>query len=200
MNKTAVEQEDESRLWERFCKGNKEAFDSLYYTYFPLLFQYCSKFTADRDLIKDVLQDFFIELFTQSSRRGNIRQLKSYLFVSARRKLLKTLRQQKVRSTLNLEEEDAYDFHLELSADHPLIHKQQDSHLQLVVQQVINQLSNRQREAVYLYFFENIGYDGIADIMSMKEVKYARTLIYRALAEMREAFAGNQQLSGLLES
>ena len=86
----------------------------------------------------------------------------------------------------------------DLSADHPIISQQELNNRKQVVQHVINGLSNRQREAIYLYFFENIGYESIAEIMSMKEVKYARTLFYRALDEMREVITRNKKLTELL--
>ena len=47
------------------------------------------------------------------------------------------------------------------------------------------QLTQRQKEAVYLRFYENASYEEIAAVMSLKEVKYARTLIYRALDVLR---------------
>ena len=198
MSRMAVEQNDDIQLWERFCKGDRQAFDLVWNYWFPLLFKYCNRFTDDKSLIKDVLQDFFIDLFTHRSRRSNIQQLKSYLFISVRRKLLKAISQQKSRSFEDLGNEETYSFYLELSADHPIIQKQALANRQQVVQHIINGLTNRQREAIYLYFYENISYEHIAEIMSMKEVKYARTLIYRALDEMRDVFSRNKQLAELL--
>jgi RNA polymerase sigma factor (sigma-70 family) len=193
-----VLQNDEIQLWEQFCKGDKQAFDKVWTFWFPILFKYCNRFTDDRSLVKDVLQDFFIELFTSRSRRSNIQHLKSYLMIAVRRKLLKVISQQKARYTEGLGDDERYAFYLDISADHPIIHKQELHNRQQVVQHIINGLSHRQREAVYLYFFEGLGYESIAEIMSMKEVKYARTLIYRALDEMRDVFTKNKQLTELL--
>lgn len=194
----AVGQNDDILLWEQFCKGDKRAFDRVWAYWFPILYKYCNRFTDDKGLIKDVLQDFFIDLFTSRSRRNHVQHLKSYLMIAVRRKLLRAISQQKARSTEDLGNEESYGFYLDLSADHPIIQQQELHHRKQVVQHVINGLSNRQREAIYLYFFEDIGYESIAEIMSMKEVKYARTLIYRALDEMREVITRNKQLTELL--
>lgn len=194
----AVGQNDDIQLWEQFCKGDKRAFDGVWAYWFPILFKYCNRFTDDKALIKDVLQDFFIELFTSRSRRSHVQHLKSYLMIAVRRKLLRVVSQQKARSTEDLGTDESYAFYLDLSADHPLIHQQELHNRKQLVQHVINGLSNRQREAIYLYFFEDISYESIAEIMSMKEVKYARTLIYRALDEMRAIIASNKQLTELL--
>ena len=195
MTGKALEPDEENQVWSRFCKGDRAAFDRIYATYFPQLFQYCVRFTSDNNLISDVMQDFFIELFCKPPHKSEIKHLKSYLFVAVRRKLLKTITKE-VRMFESLADDDAYDFHLELSADNTLIENNRSE----AIQQIINKLTTRQREAVYLYFFENINYLQIAEIMSLKEVKYARTLIYRALDEMREILSRNTSLSEFIRN
>jgi RNA polymerase sigma factor (sigma-70 family) len=190
MTGKAIDPDEENQVWNRFCKGDRAAFDTIYATYSTQLFQYCLRFTPDRDLISDVLQDFFIELFCKPPK-NKITHLKSYLFVSIRRRLLKT-KQGKMFETL----EDDYDFHLELSADNALIATNRSE----AIQNIVNKLTTRQREAVYLYFFENITYVEIAEIMSLKEVKYARTLIYRALDDIREILSRNTGLSEFIRN
>jgi RNA polymerase sigma factor (sigma-70 family) len=191
----ALDPYEENQVWNRFCKGDRAAFDTIYATYFPQLFQYCVRFTSDTEIISDVLQDFFIELFCKPPHKSAINHLKSYLFVAVRRKLLKSITKQ-VRMFESLEEDEPYDFYLELSADNTLA----ESNRNEAIQQIVNKLTTRQREAVYLYFFEDISYPQIAEIMSLKEVKYARTLIYRALDEIREILSRNTSLSEFIRS
>ena len=195
----ALDPDDENQLWSRFCKGDRAAFDKIYTTYFPLLFQYCIRFTPDRNFILDVLQDFFIELFSKPPRHTNIQHLKSYLLVAVRRKLLKAVNKDE-RLFEELADEDTYHFYLALSADNVLIEKQDYHNRNEAIQHIVNHLTSRQREAVYLYFYENLSYIQIAEIMSLKEVKYARTLIYRALDEMREFLSHNKALSALIRN
>ncbi|BAV07864.1 RNA polymerase sigma factor, sigma-70 family [Filimonas lacunae] len=199
MNTRSLHPEDENRLWSRFCKGERDAFDTLYATYFPVLFQYCIRFTSDRSLIKDVLQDFFITLFLKPPKSSAVKQVKSYLLVSVRRQLLKAL-QKEAAGFQTLDDEAGYDFELELAADNSFIEKQEAGGVTQALQQMIRQLTPRQREAVYLYFFENIGYEQIADMLDMKEIKYARTLIYRALEDMRDLLAQNQVMTDILRN
>lgn len=194
MRSNVTDPNTETQQWSRFCKGDRQAFDMLYAVYFPVLFQYCIRFTHDRNLIKDVLQEFFITLFLKPPKAAAVQHWKSYLLVSVRRQLVKAIAREATSFT-SLQNEDTYDFELELAADAALIEKQDDGKRTRTVQQLINQLSARQREAVYLYFFENIPYEQIADILGMKEVKYARTLIYRALDDIRAALAGNSDLA-----
>jgi DNA-directed RNA polymerase specialized sigma24 family protein len=46
-------------------------------------------------------------------------------------------------------------------------------------------LTERQKEAIFLRFYENMEYEQIASLMALKEVKNARTLIYRAIEVLR---------------
>ena len=54
--------------------------------------------------------------------------------------------------------------------------------------QCLEQLTDRQKEAIYYYYFENFSYEQIKDIMGMHQIRSARNLIYRALAALRKSF------------
>lgn len=189
--------QDDLFLWSRLREGDRDAFGEIYRRYFPLLFRYCIRFTADRALVKDMLQDFFTQLFLKRSSLTLPEKLKSYLLVAARRELVRYLGKE-ARRPDELLQEDTYDFCLELSAEHALINRQHAERKARYLQRSLHQLTDRQKEAIYLRFYESMSYDEIAVIMQMKEVKYARTLIYRAIAELKEVLARDEhQLSRL---
>lgn len=184
-------QHDEKFLWVRLCEGDRDAFGEIYRRYFPLLFRYCIRFTTDRSLVKDMLQDFFSQLFLQRAGLAVPVNLKSYLLVSARRKLFRYLNKSaKLPGSLN--EDTVSLFDLELSPESILINRQHTEQTTRLLQQKLNALTLRQKEAIYLRFYESLTYEEIAEIMVLKEVKYARTLIYRAIAELKELLAQNE--------
>ncbi|MBS0030017.1 RNA polymerase sigma factor [Chitinophaga sp. 22321] len=184
-------QQDEQFLWGRLCEGDRDAFAEIYRRYFPLLFRYCIRFTPDRALVKDVLQDFFSQLFLQRAGLAVTVNLKSYLLVSARRKLFRYL-ERSAKLPGSLDESTAVLFDLELSPESILINRQHTEQATRLLQQQLNSLTLRQKEAIYLRFYESLTYEEIAEIMVLKEVKYARTLIYRAIAELKELLAQNE--------
>jgi RNA polymerase sigma factor (sigma-70 family) len=219
--------DEEDVLWSQLLEDSEMAFTRIYDIYFPILFHYCIRFTPDRSLIKDVLQDFFIGLFSGRKSpfavRGNplavrshplaapndplaapgnplaVRNLKSYLMVSVRRELFRRLGKVS-RTPVESMTGQEYDFCLELSPESELINRQSGEHRSKHLQDIINALTARQREAVYLYFYENISYEEMAEIMGLKEVKYARTLIYRAISELRLILKKNDFLLGQIIS
>ncbi|MCL4483994.1 MAG: hypothetical protein M1445_15515, partial [Bacteroidetes bacterium] len=53
----------DKELWIDFISGNNDAFKTIYEKYFPELFKYGCYFSDDEDLVKDCIQDLFINLF-----------------------------------------------------------------------------------------------------------------------------------------
>lgn len=176
--------QDEHTLWTKLREGDRDAFGEVYRRYFPLLFRYCIRFTDNRPLVKDVLQDFFTQLYLKRQTLTVPERPKSYLLVSARRELVRRLGKETRHAGETLHAE-AYDFSLELSAENLLINRQHEERTARQLQRSLYLLTDRQKEAIYLRFYESMSYDEIAGIMQMKEVKYARTLVYRAITELK---------------
>ncbi|WP_126246327.1 RNA polymerase sigma factor [Chitinophaga rhizosphaerae] len=185
-------QQDDKILWDRLREGDREAFGEIYRRYFPPLFRYCSRFTQDAGLVKDTLQDFFTDLYLRREALQTPDKPKSYLLVSVRRKLVRILG--KTPRPHALTDMEAPAFFLELSPESYLISRQNAAMAERHVQQTIGRLTLRQKEAVYLRFYESLSYEEIAEVMQLKAVKYARTLVYRALTELKPLLAGAETL------
>jgi len=61
----ALEDKD---IWSSFKKGNETAFNFIYSNYFNELFSYGLRFTDKREIVKDSIQDLFIELRKASQK------------------------------------------------------------------------------------------------------------------------------------
>jgi RNA polymerase sigma factor (sigma-70 family) len=181
-----VEQQDHS-LWIAMRNGSVGAFEQLYDRYFPQLFSYAMRFCADRDLVKDCLQDFFVEIYQRRDSLSEVQRVKQYLFVSFRHRIMKHLSGRRLMSEPL---RDDYHFEVCFSHEDQLIEDQFDAYRKQQLLKAFSNLSSRQKEAIFLRFYENMRYDEIADIMKMKEVKYARTLVYRSLVSLRASVKG----------
>jgi DNA-directed RNA polymerase specialized sigma24 family protein len=60
MNATA---RNNQLIWESFKAGNKEAFAQLYNQYVQVLFRYGTKLCPFDDLVKDAIQEVFLDLY-----------------------------------------------------------------------------------------------------------------------------------------
>ena len=83
--------------------GDDDAYASLYEEYVQDLYQYGLCFTSDTELVKDCIQDLFVYLYANRSHLGVSCQVKTYLLVSLKHNICRSLlRSQKYDS---LEEE-----------------------------------------------------------------------------------------------
>lgn len=171
--------------WTEFIGGSETAFDFLYDKYFALLYGYGMQFCTDKSVIKDCIQDLFIELWSKKSRLTTVKSVKYYLYKSLRRKIIKTISQ---KDSLSLEHEMLpVEFNLQtaFSGEAAMMEKEVIQDNERKIQWALKRLTARQKEAVFLKFYENLSYHEIASIMNLTDAKYARKLIYRSLVELK---------------
>jgi RNA polymerase sigma factor (sigma-70 family) len=183
--KNAETQSETDRLiWIAFKQGNRSAFDHIFLKYSRLLYAYGVRFTKDKQLIEDCIQDMFVELWHRRENVSETTSIKFYLLKSLRRRIVRSLSQSKAaekRSWEYINDEDNVDFSCELiwiSEEMDLARKKQ-------LQDAVAQLSTRQKEAVYLRYYEMMSYEAIALVMEIT-VASAYTLIGRAIADLRK--------------
>jgi RNA polymerase sigma factor (sigma-70 family) len=175
---------DDYQLWQAFKAGLEPAFDHLYEAYFSALYGYGTRLCGDRELVKDCIQTLFVELWHHRTQVADVRCIKYYLYRCLRRKIIRVTNQD--RRLVRAEDiPENYPFEVAFSHELLLVTDQLNQENQRKLLRAFGLLTQRQKEAVYLRFYENASYEEIASVMSLKEVKYARTLIYRALDVLR---------------
>ncbi len=85
-------------LAEVLC-GDKSAFGEITERNYAALHHYGTRFTSDRDLIKDCLQDLFLEIWERRHSLSHIEAIKPYLFQSLRNNLIRRVRKQSFSRT-----------------------------------------------------------------------------------------------------
>ena len=173
---------NDQEVWNKFRNGNESAFILIYETYFKDLYRYASQFTANKELIKDVVQDLFIDLRKKRKHLGDAGSIKFYLYKSIRRRLIAELKRSE-RHKASIEKGHLFEF--TISAEQAIIERQFNAEQIKELNKALEGLSSRQREAVYYHFYENLGYDQIRQLMSFNNVKSVRNLIYRSLTVLR---------------
>lgn len=174
----------EIELWKQFRRGDKEAFALLYESYFKRLYNYGRKFTADTEVIKDCIQDLFTKLWKNKNTLGETTCVKNYLFCSFRRILIEKINQHK-KDISGENIYDSYTFEISFPYESLLIAYQADAERKEEFARAIRALSSRQREAIFLKFYEGISYEEVASIMSIN-TKSLYKLIAKAIHTLRE--------------
>jgi RNA polymerase sigma factor (sigma-70 family) len=170
------------RIWLSFKQGDWSAYTTIYNGFYKLLNNYGYKFTRDTDVIEDAIQDLFVKLWNNKTSLGAPASVKNYLFKSLRSILFRKLKSNS--RFMNLSEGDDYAFSFEISYDHQLIVEEEQRELQQTIQKVLSQLPARQREIVYLRFYEGLSYEEIAEVMSI-HINSVYKLWYKVLDNLQ---------------
>lgn len=174
----------DKKIWDDFRKGEKSALSHIYHQHIQMLFRYGKKFTHDDDLIKDTIQDLFIDLIRTRNNLGETDNISFYLMVSFRRKLVKNLK--KVELTSDSVEENELAAEIVYSAEQELINKEDLTHREEKVRKALAGLSPKQREILYYKFSCEFDYNQICEIMEL-QYDSARKQVSRALKVMKKA-------------
>ncbi|WP_114750438.1 RNA polymerase sigma factor [Pleomorphovibrio marinus] len=176
---------NDSELWTLFKSGDEGAFISIYKNYSNLLFNFGCQFTQDRDLIKDCLQDFFIYLRTKRSNLGDTNSIKLYLLKSFRRKVIDYTKKQSKEKD-RLKQPGFFEFPIQFSHETVFINRQFESQQLFKLENALQKLEIKEREAIYHFYYDNLSYEQIAELLEFSRVSSARRLIYRALSNLRK--------------
>jgi RNA polymerase sigma factor (sigma-70 family) len=177
-----VKYEDEHILLSAFLKGDKNAFPLIYNTYVDELFAYGIGLGFERETLKDAIQDTFFRFYTNKKQLKEVTHLKYYLFRMLRNRLFdiyKSVNKEDLVETTDLP------FLIEPSVLDELIANEDKITLEAEVKNLLNILTDRQREAVYLRFIQEMEYEEVANLLDMT-APAVRKLISRAIKRMRD--------------
>ena len=162
-----------------------ERWKEIYKNYVPVLYNYGCKIINDPAVVEDCIQDVFVELWENSAKMADIRCLKAYLFKILRRKIMAHLDHDK-KQFLQKEYVRESDFKITFSFETMLIEKELLKDQKRSLKLALGTLTNRQREAIFLKFYEGHSYNEVADIMKL-EKSAVYTLVYKAMSQLRNA-------------
>ena len=180
----SVDNSREQLLWQAFRSGDRGAFSDLMNEYYPLLLNYGIRLQRDREFVRDCLHDLFIDLWNQRQKLDEVEKLKPYLLISLRRRLFRETK--RLRWFREAEEvKDDYAFEVQFAIESYLVNNEVQHEDLKRLKFNLEKLSKRQREAIYLRFFQEMEYDDIARVMSIN-YHSAVNLIYEALRVLRK--------------
>ncbi|MCU0324988.1 MAG: sigma-70 family RNA polymerase sigma factor, partial [Spirosomaceae bacterium] len=171
--------------WVQLKAGSEFALSKLVKKYFNLLQNYAYKFNQDKDFVKDCVQEVFIEIWQRRDRISVPDSVKAYLLGSVRSKIFREISRQKINRDdfeTNLEDNDLL---LEESFELSLIKQEMASELEKKVKNSLDSLPERQREVLYLQYYQNLSREEIAQIMNIN-AQSVSNLSQRAFKILRE--------------
>ncbi|QDH78745.1 RNA polymerase sigma factor [Echinicola soli] len=185
---TYYEEKSDFDIWSAFKLGNEAAFNYIYRKHMKGLYNYAYQVSRDQDIARDAIHILFIRIRNKRRSLADVQNIKGYLMRAIYRIVLDELEKKKRKFQVidNCIEEH---FPIELSAETKMINFEISEERRVQLEDAMNQLSSRQRQAVLLMYKEDLSYREIAEIMGMEQVKSARKLIYRAISSLKAFFS-----------
>lgn len=152
--------------------------------HYAVLFNYAATFTSDRELIKDTLQNLFVQLW-EKRESLHIRYLTIYLLRSIRNNLFQAFRENRLLSVTI--EPDLHDHSDETTIEKSLIFQETDSQTKVRLSEAVSTLPKRQKEAVFLKYYQGLDNEQIADLMQVNRQSVAN-LLHKAILNLRLSF------------
>ncbi len=181
--KKAAPRSSDAALWQAFREGSEDAYAALYQQYVGLLYSYGCRICGDEDLVKDCLQDLFLTLWRTRQQLGVTDSIKYYLFRSLRRQIARK-RNRPENQLLDQNDTLPADY----SAEEEFIVREESDLRHKTLEAALSHLSERQREAIFLRFYQNMEFEEIAGILEITP-RAVYKLIYRAIDTLQKSYS-----------
>ncbi|MCK5538883.1 MAG: sigma-70 family RNA polymerase sigma factor [Bacteroidales bacterium] len=180
-------------LWSDFKKGNNSTFEKIYQKYIDILFRYGSKITYDKNIVKDSIQQLFLELYSSRNNLDNPKNLEFYLLKALKRIIIHRINNDLKQGGLFWGGD--FDFNLEFDfANEQSTNDFQESKIQLL-NVALQSLPPNKKELLFLKFYSGLKNDQIASLVDMNPATVQKQ-IYRILKQLQVNF--KDQFIGLL--
>ncbi|WP_159469972.1 RNA polymerase sigma factor [Dyadobacter sp. 3J3] len=186
---------EDIELWKSFKDGQQTAFSLLYRRYVTVLYKYGLKITPDNELVEDVIQDLFVDLWKSKENLTDPDSVKYYLFTILRRKIVRC-----INASGNIEQLDdenqKHIVHVE-SVEHLIVNEEESGTLVRSIQHAVSNLPTRQQEVINLRYFHNFSHPEISEMMGISLQSVHNTL-QKAMKSLQQQINPNIDLVVIL--
>lgn len=181
-------QNSEVVLWAQFTAGDTTAFQKLYARYINDLLSYGIRLVGDPDLVKDTIQDLFIELWENRKSYTNVQKVRPYLLTILRRRIFQYAKQH--GKFLSLVDSDLHS-RIATSPEHKMIVEEHAYLQNNRVQKAILKLNKRQQELIHLRYYVQLSNKEITKITGLPYQKV--TYGIRTALQILESVLGDKE-------
>jgi RNA polymerase sigma-70 factor (ECF subfamily) len=171
-----------------FCKGDREAFQSLVRRNQGIVFRLAFRYLSSRADAEDIAQDVFLRVYRSADRYVPSAKFTTWIYRITVNACLNRLRSRRTKRTVSLEavggEADGPMEPEETPTETPA-EKLQREELEQKVTEVIARLPETQRTAVLLRRFDELSYEEIAEVMETT-VAAVKSLLARARHTLKD--------------
>lgn len=164
--------------------GSQVAFGKLMRLHYADMYKYGCSLKDDDELVKDCIQNVCLNVWRTRANLRQIDQVKFYLLRSLRHEVYKELSRDK-KETDNLELFSRNIDHAQITRQDVIITREEEIAISHKIADVVQMLSPRQQEIIYLRFYMAMTPEQIAEIISINR-QSVYNLLSDALKRMKE--------------
>ena len=151
-------------LYERFWNGEKTAADELVHRHGDMLVLFLNSYVKDIHEAEDLMIEAFAQMFVRRRSVSEDGSFRAYLYKTARRLAGNAIKKHRVYIGLNERKKQLYEAMEELKPEY--------------------------QEALYLVYFEDMSYQGTAEVMGRSESQI-KNLVHRGKKSLKELLGKN---------
>jgi RNA polymerase sigma factor (sigma-70 family) len=180
------ESDSVAHLWTDLKNGDDKAFERIYSLYVDDLYRFGKSISDRHALIKDCIQDVFIDLWHYRAKLTDNVHIKFYLFRVLSNKIQRQIGNE--RKCKDTEYREFFDKNIfQPSFEDDWIDRQELSVSNNKLEKALSRLPVRQREVIHYVFFEKLTYEQVAIIMEIT-IRSAYTLTWKAIQTLKKSF------------
>ncbi|MEQ6119493.1 sigma-70 family RNA polymerase sigma factor [Reichenbachiella sp. MALMAid0571] len=184
---SATEGTSDVEIWQKLKKSDSQALKLIYNQHIKILYMYGGKFSKDKEVIEDCIQELFMTIWERRFIIGDTDAIRPYLLTSLRRRMIRVTSKNHIKIDRNFEIEK-YDFNIEFGSEEKLINSEDNAELINKLSNELNKLTKKQQEVIYLKYHCGLSYEEIADVMTIN-YQSARNLMHKSLLLLRKQFS-----------
>lgn len=177
--------DEAQKLWNDYQSGDMYALANIMQSYYSDLFHWGLRLHGEREFVKDCIQDMFVNLWKTQQSATRVVNVRSYLLVVLKTRILRELSRKHVTHQSMLSDE--YSFSVEFSSDLRLIDEEHEVYQVRKLEGVLNNLSGRQKELIYLRFYQSLSFEQIAEVMNLSR-QSVYNLLQKSLGSLRKHY------------
>jgi RNA polymerase sigma factor (sigma-70 family) len=166
--------------WTHITAGDQNAYSEAYLHFYERFYNYGLKFTKEITIVEDAIQEVLLSMWMDRSKIAMLQNPAGYFFTSFRNNLILKIKNQSKQLPLEMAEWEP-----DFARETILVNQEFDSEIQQKLQSVLDTLTSRQREAIFLRFYEGLPYEDVAQALGIS-VKATYKIVARGLLQLRE--------------
>lgn len=176
--------ETDTQLWEKFKSGDINSYELIYRNNIKDLFNYGMSVTPVESLVKDCIQELFLEIWKSKKTLSSTNNIKYYLLKSLRWKINHTKSREARTKSMDFQT-NIFVKQISFPFEDEIIRKQQIITNRNKIEQALTKLTARQKEVITLIFYEGLTCEEVAHIMSIS-VSSIYTLSWKAISQLKK--------------